>query len=416
MTSRFDYLRITFKPESIDIVKGRNIGKFTLDQFMASLRVTFCLEQLMRKMKDTGRFKYYAHRFTYENINLLVPKSHRFVDEGVCLEMSSTGFDYFNEYLDSIGLDLRSWIGMVRTLCAKGYIINIPRVDYAFDDICFRGEPTTISLKRVIRAIENGELCCKARVWSDMGSDFNRICSFASKHKRIKGKDIHGVTVQLGARQSGVICRFYDKYAEQTQKGLELPKECTAWTRFELEVHDGKALCIINNFIDYTPEKFAEYICGVALEFVRFVERTSDNVTRCVTRRWWREFLNGASRGFALTVRKPSRSAFARFQRKVRKQDIPSFAVLFSEWGVVRTVKWLKSMIADDVADGRVVDKKELRENLRDGLVYYDMFGGFDRVLASSDCTPEQLREAMERNEDDYRRRCRKAGAYSGRV
>ena len=57
-----------------------------------------------------------------------------------------------------------------------------------------------------------------------------------------------------------------------------------------------------------------------------------------------------------------------------------------------------------------------LLNNLRDGVLQYDMFNAFERVVACSDFTPEQLREAMERNEDDYRRRCRKAGAYSGRV
>lgn len=412
-SSRIDYLRITLKPDGNPEPVCDKLGKLPLEHCLDTLRITLLLDTLMSKMEDCGRCRFYAHRFFYENINLKVPFAWDYAKQGVCLEMSGTGLDYFCEYLAGFGLDLRVWLGMVRTLCAKGYIFNVPRIDYALDNICKIGEPSVISIKRVITALENGEVCCHSRVWSDQGDDFNRMCSFASKRKRVRGVDIHGVTVQLGSRSSQKICRFYDKLAERKQKGIDVP-DCSAWTRCEFEFHNGNALCVVNHFID--DDDFGNYIRGVALGFVRFVERTSDNVSRCVTRRWWRDFLNGATKQLKLSVKKPSRSAYVRFSRAFRRQWLPSFNVLLHEWGVVRTFNWLKNAIVEESVNGRVVFNDSLYNNLRDGVLQDDYYNGFERVLSCCDMSASDFVAVIQRNEEDYRRRCLKAGAYSGRV
>ena len=295
--ARFDYFRVTLKPEHELPNERDQYGKTPFEHSRSTHKNTLLLGDLIKKMVDCGRCLHYDRRFSYENISLKVPTEEHYSIQGVCLEFSAQGLDYFNGYLDDLGISFKCWCGMLRALCFRGYQIAVTRLDYAMDGITKCGEETQISLKRVIWAIRDGEMCCKARVWSDQGDDFRRLFSYKKNRKRVNGDELEGLTVQLGSRQSDTICRFYDKKTEQIQKGKELPEGCAAWTRCEFEFKNSNAMCVFNAFIDSKDdEQFSEYMCGSALNFVRFVERTSDNVSRCATKRWWKAFLTTLQR------------------------------------------------------------------------------------------------------------------------
>lgn len=384
VSSRVDYLTLTLKPtnEYIKLYDGSlySAREITLGKLKGTLK----LDDLMQKMTDIGHVRNYAHCFLYENISIKLPEVGEYCRQGVCIEFSSKGLDYFSEYLSQYNLNMRLWLGRFRKLCLDGFNINVSRFDYAIDDCVSSGSRSIISLKRVLNAIENGELCCRSSVWSDQGSDFQRLCSFKSNHKRLHGQDVHGLTVQIGSRNSSTCCRFYDKFAEQLHRGEVLPADIVAWTRCEFELKRENAFLFFNHYIDDTREEFTEFAQSYVMTHLRFVERTSDNVSRCVTRRWWREFLNRASSGFESVKPKPQRTAFARFSRSFKKQWLPSFSVLLSEWGAVRVFKWIKTAISDEISNGRELDNPALRQNLKDGLFVYDSWSSLDKFFAFS--------------------------------
>lgn len=402
MTSKFDYYRLTFKHENEPENIRDEYGKTPFEHCMSTLRVTLLLDDLFKKMSDCGHCRYYDRRYAYENISLKVPTAENYARQGVCLEFSSQGLDYFYEYLAGFGLDFRTWLGMVRALCFNGYIVNVPRVDYAMDNIVKRGEESVISLKRVINAIADGELCCKARVWSDQGDDFKRLLSFRSNHKRVRGEDLEGLTIQLGSRDSETICRFYDKLTEQKQKHNEIPEDCVAWTRCEFEFKGSNAMSVMNAFIDYDEKQFGEYMCGVALNYCRFVERTSDNVSRCQNKRWWKEFLNGATKSISFDHIKPARSAFARFSKGFKRQWLASVYTVIDTVGFDRFSEWLEQSVYDEVGKGRVLIKPDLRQNILDGVNFYETMTGFKQFDYNSPLPSDILAHNIHEQHFEY--------------
>ena len=401
--SRFDYLTISIKPEhTVDPFELDYHGWTPFQRCLITLKNTLMLDDLISKMEDKGRCLYYDRRLTYENISLKLPTPEKYPEQGISLVFSGQGLDYFNRYLDYYGLNLRQWSGMVRALCFHGYAINFSRIDYAMDNITKVGEPTTLSMKRVFNAIAAGELCCKARVWSDQGDDFRRLFSYKSKIKRVRGEELHGLTLQFGARTSDSICRFYDKLTEQKMKGNELPEDCAAWTRCEFEFHDSDAMAVMNAFIDYEPDDFANYMCGVALEKVRFVERTSDNVTRCQNKRWWKAFLNGATERIKFHKTKLARSAFGRFSRHFKKSVVPNICNVIEVWGFDGFADWLQSCIDEQLQSGRDLERKELKHNLKDGSFVCETWDGFKRFDYNSALSSEELTENIHRQHWDY--------------
>lgn len=278
-----------------------------------------------------------------------------------------------------------------------GDYINPGTVDTNLD-----GDNTTISLRRVVNAIQDGNLCCKARVWSDQGDDFRKLFSYKASKKRRNGEELEGLTVQLGARQSEQICRFYDKFTEQKMKGNELPEGCTAWTRCEFEYKGGNAMSVFNAYIDYSDKEFAEYMTGSALNFVRFVNRTSDNVSRCEVKRWWKSFLNGATKAVKFNKVKAAKSAFMRFSRGFKKQYLRKLWTVIDVWGWDGLQDWIERSVDEELNKGVVYIDKELQHNLEDGQRYYESFDGFRRFSSCSALSAEELEKNIREQHFDY--------------
>lgn len=400
--ARFDYLRLTIKPEHEHPNDRDEYGKTPFEHCLDTLKCTLLMGDLISKMVDCGRCLHYDRRLSYENVSLKLPLPDRYSEQGICLEFSSHGLDYFNSYLDSFGVSFKSWLSMVRALCFRGYAVAVTRLDYAMDDICTSGARSTISLKRVINAVQNGEMCCKARVWSDQGDDFKRLFSYKNSRKRRNGEDLEGLTLQLGARQSEQICRFYDKFTEQKMKGNELPDDCSSWTRCEFEYKGGNAMAVVNAYIDYSDADFAEYMAANALNFVRFVDRTSDNVSRCKVKRWWKCFLNGATKAVKFNKVKAAKSAFMRFSRGFKKQYLRKFYTLIECWGLEGAVDWLVKSADEELGKGKILVDPELKHNLEDGQLFYETFDGFRKFSSCSSLSAEELQENIKQQHFDY--------------
>ena len=97
--ARFDYFRVTLKPEHELPNERDQYGKTPFEHCMSTLKNTLLLGDLIKKMVDCGRCLHYDRRFSYENISLKVPTEEHYSIQGVCLEfsgsLSSAGVECF---------------------------------------------------------------------------------------------------------------------------------------------------------------------------------------------------------------------------------------------------------------------------------------------------------------------------------
>lgn len=364
MESKFDWLTLTLKPENPSV---------TFDDVMYMLSDKLLLGDLINKMVRIPRVAHYDMCLGYENVSLLCPLVERFREQGFCIRFSSQGLDFFKRYLDTYNITLKQWLGMFRALCFQGYVSKCTRIDLAFDDICFGGEKPVITMQKVINSVRKGEMCKKARVVElcDGEDIIIKEC-----FKVVNKEPIIGRTLNFGSRQSEVFCRFYDKLAEQLQKKQPIPEKCTSWTRCEFEFKGSAAMAVLNAFLDYDDYNFGHYMRGVVNNYVSFIVRNNNNVSRCPVKKWWSEFLCGCSKKFKLPHKLPARSAYAKARRGLA-QYVAIIYTFWRELGAVGTFKFFKREIEKKRLGNAALYKPELAQNIRDGFLDYEKMSGF---------------------------------------
>lgn len=375
MESKFDWLTLSIKPESLSI---------DFAECMNMLRNVLLLGDLIDKMVFVGHFMFYDYVFSYENISLCYTEPERFNEQGVCLRISSQGLDYLTRYLKTYNITIKQWLGEFRALCFKGYVTKDTRLDYALDDIRFDGDKPSLTMKRVIDCVKRGEMCKRSRLVNLYDGDG---LSVNERYKVVCKEPVVGRTVNVGSRQSEVFCRFYDKLAEQLQKKETVPESCTSWTRCELEFKHGAAMCVLNAFLDMNDEDFGKYMFGVVNRYISFIVRNNDNISRCPVKRWWSKFLGGCTEKFKLPHKAPARSALARAHRGLHKY-VPTIYTLQQELGYEGLYRYFE-IEADRMSENKSggtasLYKKELVNNIREGVRDYEEMNGFKNYQYNS--------------------------------
>lgn len=390
-----DWLTLTIKPDNNNDKRSEeNYGSA-----LGTLRVAMCLDELFNVMENKGKCRFYEERLAYNDIDIKLSSPEKFNTQGFCIEFSSNGLKYFREYLASYGFTLELWCGMFRKLALSGWTTKCTRFDVAMDDIVYDGKRPTLTMQKVLDGICDDDMSCKARVWSD---DCKDLVSFKRNYKRRGGKGLWGTTVNIGDRHSGTYVRFYDKKIEQEQKGKSLPENLTSWVRCEFEYHDTNAMSAFNAFVDMSKEKLGEYFCGTALNHIRFIDRIASNVSRCPTKRWWKAFLNGASKKYSLSNVAPVRSALARSVRWVQRQVVSVIATFRTLLGEDGFWDFIDACIENKEKAGKSAIKAEIINNFKDGLRTYEIPSGFDRWNYTTDISPIELRNNMKQHCFDY--------------
>lgn len=388
MESKFDYLTLTLKSKTKSLCEA-----------LKMLREDLLLEDLMHKMVLKGRAGFYDFNFLYENINLLYTVPDRFEKQGICIKFSSQGLDYFNKYLATYGMTLKHWLGEWRALSFGDYISKFTRVDYAMDDIVLEGESACITINKVFKAAQNGEIVKKARTLDFLtGADM----SARMRVKYCDGEPIRGRTLYIGVRYSGSIIRFYDKKSEQLQQKKEIPEKCISWTRCEAEFHDNDAMGVINAFLDMPDDGFSEYMCGVINDHCRFINRTNANVSRCPVKRWWTSFLNGCTKRFKLPHKEPVRSALARAERGL-KQYVRTIYTLFQEVGLDGLYLFFHDEVEKLKAENKEILRSEIVENLREDIRDYEERTAITNYLYNCFGNEDDLREHVAIQHNSFR-------------
>lgn len=286
---------------------------------------------------------------------------------------------------------------MWRALCFKGYITKDTRLDYAMDDIRFKGDKPLLTMRKVIQCKNKREICKKAHTVDIMDGD---EVKFRERTKDINGEEVKGMTVYVGVRNSDFYIRFYDKLAEQIQQRKEIPEGCTSWTRCELELKGSAAMSALNAFLDYSPEEYAEYMRGVLNDHCRFISHTSSNISRCPVKRWWREFLQGCTDRFKLPHGKPARSAWARAERGLT-QYVPTVYTMFQELGFEGVYRWFEAQFEYLKSKGRDIFKSELAENIREDIRDYEEMNAFKHYEFTT-AEDYELEERIRQQHFDY--------------
>lgn len=376
MESKIDYITLTLKSDTKPFEEALNMLCYEL-----------LFNDLMKKMVPKGRAGFYDHHLTYENIEFLFTEPERFPEQGLCIKISSEGLDYFIAYLNSYGTTLREWLSKWRALAFRGYITKCTRWDYALDDITKNGDTPLITLSKLFRCVDRGEICKKARTIDILSG------AEISSRERIKycdGKPIKGRTLYLGVRQSGKLVRFYDKLAEQIQRKRSVPSDVTSWTRCEIEFHDNHAMSVLNAFIDYSDDAFSDYMRGVVNDTCRFINRDNDNISRCSVKRWWTAFLNGCTSCFKLPHKKPARSALARAERGLAQYS-RIILTMYKVMGLEFICQFFKRQFMLLKLAGKTPYKDDLAENLLEDFRDYEKMTAEKYYLYNSDQDEKKL-------------------------
>ena len=394
MESKQDWLTLTMTPENKSYPSEENYGK-ALDV----LRNTLLLDELFTMLEYKGAVRYYGTHLEYNDIHIKISDPEKFNGQGLCIEFSSNGLAYFAEYLASYGMTVKLWCARFRRLCVEGWVVKCSRIDYAMDDKAYDDDRPKLTMKRVLTSICDDEISCSARSFSDNGKDFY---SFQRNYKRRGGQGLWGTTVQLGQREGeGTIVRFYDKLIEQKQKGKDLPDNLKSWVRCEYEFKGSDAMTVFNAWIDLTDAEYSAYMCARALDKVRFIYRTSTNVSRCPVKRWWKEFLNGCTKRINAVKQKPVRTALARAECGMRQYTRVNYTFL-REYGLEAFGKMIMAMAADMASKGNDPINREIVNNLRDGSRHREEMDGFKWFDYTSPVSSKSLRGFMSQDYYTY--------------
>lgn len=369
MESKFDYLTLTIKSK----VK-------TLEETINLICEKLAFSDLMNKMSFKGRAGFYDYRLSYENIEFLLTTPERFETQGICIKFSGQGLDYFVKYLATYNLDLKLWFGKFRALSFGDLITKCTRLDFAMDDITKKGEKPLLTMDKVIKSAKRGEICKLARV-TDIITDSD--ISSREKIKNVDGVPVFGRTLYLGSRKSDRLIRFYDKFAEQKQRGEKLPDNVVSWTRCECEFHDASAMSVFNSFIDLGESGFNSYMLGVMNNQCRFINRDNNNISRCSVKRWWTAFLNGCTKCFKLPHRKPARSALARAERGL-SQYVRTVYTLFQELGLDGIYRFFENKVDELKISGKPVYRDEVGKNILEDIHDYEEMDGMKNYRYNS--------------------------------
>lgn len=325
-----DYITISLLPGEVECdIEG------ALDQLLRALYIEEWKEMFVYKC-TTSRYESIAR---FGDVQLKIPYVDNFKKQGICLEFSGRGVDYFVEYLTiNKKTTLRNAMSRFIALSKFGFETTASRFDVAFDEIIRQSDSNIAFLdldcikcyfmerKFVTKFRKGFPSHVSAEIKTAFNFDdvndidasvpYNEITSMNLSSGRI------GKTIELGKRGSPSFIRFYDKLAEQEAHGYDVPADYKSWVRFEMEFRkDNAKSALVEYATSESDEAFAARMSSVAMGLIRFIELDHSRIYNCTTAEWWLGFLNNAQKGKLMHV-KPKFNRYVRaFDSKMRNQS-----------------------------------------------------------------------------------------------
>ena len=179
---------------------------------------------------------------------------------GTCLEMSGQGCRTF----ESEGTG--DFDGLFQLFQDRQDLYHVTRLDVAFDD-----HTGLLDMDQVYRDTDEQLFVSKFR---------------KTVIEKVFTDGRPGITIYHGRKSSEVMFRIYDKAAERNLS------EQVHWVRVEMQLRGDRALSFIQQ-----PESIGEKFRGVLVNYVRYVEESSDsNKWRWPIKEYWDKLIDGISR------------------------------------------------------------------------------------------------------------------------
>lgn len=331
-----DYLTISLKPDLDNNIELGEMLNIFLD--------TFYLSDLMPFMVFKTVTCHYEQILRYEDIQVKIPYQENYKIQGICLEFSGHGIDYYVEFLKSKSTTLRSVCRRFLALATKGFKTNCSRFDFAFDEVissdgdfknldldtiqsfieqrrfvsCFRrGAPDrhSSSCGSILQDLENFENSSISDIVNN--SDDTLTADFLQSINLSSGRI--GKTIYLGSKNSHSFIRFYDKFAEREKAGEDLPEDLSSWIRAEMVCRQNNAMSVFVEFCKSTEKEFVFLCAGHFFDKIRFINLDRSRRYNCSIVDWWKNFLNGAERAKFYHF-KPKFNKFIRFVDYLKRQ------------------------------------------------------------------------------------------------
>ncbi|MBP1543233.1 MAG: replication initiation factor domain-containing protein [Oscillospiraceae bacterium] len=294
---KIDYLTITLKPGSSGWDRDTAVERM-LDALM--------IDEWLPFFQSLRSDRFYEDIRCYSNCLLKIPSEERFRKQGICIEMTGQGVDYYQTYLQLMRhTDLRTALHRFRGACRKGAVTKCSRIDIAIDDKCVGDDLPKLDIDVIEATLKSRAFVSKFRRSEPVQESCELQSAFLVEPEKIDEKLPYrcidsmnmssgriGKTIYLGKRTSSTYIRIYDKLAEQEIKGEELPKDVTSWTRFEVEFKKKNAGAVFSAFLDSeTDEQFGAWFSRVVYDLIRFVDMDRSRRYNATVCEWWLDFL-----------------------------------------------------------------------------------------------------------------------------
>lgn len=329
-----DYLTISLIPDKENIIG--------LADFISLFLDTMYLTDMLPLMQFKCSTLRYEQILRFEDIQIKIPYEENYKKQGICLEFSGHGIDYYIEWLKTkYNTCLRSACKRFYALALQGFKPNCSRFDVAFDEkIENSGENKYLDMNSIKTALlERRFVSCfrksdPERCSSDLSSAVN---DFSNSDESLHADFISsmnlssgtvGQTIQLGKRNSTSLIRFYDKKAEQEVKGIVVPKNVSSWVRCEIEFKKQNSNAILMKFVELSDKEFVSYCSGVLLGLIRFINLDRSRKYNCSVCDWWLGFLKHV-KAAKLVHFKPQRNKYLRAVAYQRQQVSPCLNAIF---------------------------------------------------------------------------------------
>lgn len=287
-----DYLTCTLKPGEVTC---------SINELIDKMVEAFMLEDVADLFRPVAQNFMYEQILRFGDIQLKIPYLYNYKNQGVCIEFSGQGLDYYREYLAThrSGADLRFAARRFLGLAKLGFKTQCSRFDIAFDEkhnvndndeqlLDLDVIKTTLKELRFVTKFRKGDPLQQSGTFESVvlinpkKIDKDLPYRFIESENLCSGRI--GKTIELGKRKSSSFVRFYDKLAEQEAHGFDLPPELRSWVRFEIELKHNRANSAFFAFAKFDNDRdFCNYMRGVALRMLRFIELSHSRKYNCNT-------------------------------------------------------------------------------------------------------------------------------------
>lgn len=337
MDFKIDWLTLTVKPEKNDCTY---LDELSLD--MDDLVLNMCplakwIFDFLKliKLKPDFRFKcgsvqHYNYMYSYNGIDIAFANPEHFAQQGLMIRFSAQGVAFYEKYRKTYESEW-TWISFLKEFFALGFYglkCKCTRIDLAYDDISY-DDNHLISLKRILKAVNNEEIVSLFKNRGEVDGDSNKI-EFSRRVNYKAKKGIIGETIGFGNRKSTVYLRFYDKLKEQLNANQEIDENIKHWVRMEFEFKRSRAMAICDSLILLSMEDFGTYFSQVVNRYIRFIkpEGTREHYNRCKSRKWWVDLVGTVEKA-RLVENKAVKNRYKSSMRWLKRNVFPTlYAVL----------------------------------------------------------------------------------------